>query len=102
MDYDFTSYETEVRAAHAAALTAYHDACRRLREATWKLPTLPSTMSGEFVEVGYERSEQIEADEPGPHTICSRGWSAISDEGQAEWIEADGQCWKVPEDVDWT
>jgi len=24
MDYDFTSYETEVRAAHAAALTAYY------------------------------------------------------------------------------
>lgn len=116
--------ETEARAAHAAAEAEYRAACVRLREACWRLPKLPADMGGEFNEVGHERIEEVEAgeldtdececDDPhedgcacgkatrGSHTVDSRGWSAFTDEGQAEWIEADGLVWGVPDDMDWT
>lgn len=124
------AYGEHARTEFRSALAALAAAEKRLRQASWALPEIPNDAEeGSFVEVGYSRSESwdrdvIEVEAPddddyeslwlvaagivdvglapaGPVHSYSHGWSAISDEGAACWLEIGDLEYRVPDDMDW-
>lgn len=102
------------RVAFRHALAEYNELGRLLRELSRKLPELPGgeIAEGEYAEVGYTRIEDWTRDgerfnddgEPtlfGPVHVYSNGWSSISDEGEACWLQVDGLEYRVPEVMEW-
>lgn len=108
--------ENKIRNEFRAALRAVTEAEKRLRALSWELPDLPPDASeGTFEEIGYCRSERWDREtfdpddfeegetmpEPGPVNAYSRGWSSMSEDGSACWLEHDGLEYRIPDDINW-